>query len=326
MARNRRPDPPRRDGGGRVGPGREGFGGKGDDGRRDGHKGGGGKGGDGKGGGKGNKRRKRQQEQQRFYNRAGRDVRLALDPLLEALSREGTLAERQFRTDADRFRDIYGSLDRELQPLTGQFREQMSGVTEDFQGQLGELAQLLGSQVPGVPQSELTAGAGAFGALGAGALGELASARGRNVAYNTSAERQGGIEQAVTHRNALVDLENYLSELSRRRADVQEDIPDLFRQRLDELRDQSWQREMARKEFGLRAAATKSQVGSDKSLNRYLQDAIRSSFGGGGGGGRRNRRGGAGGGGQGGGGGGGDGQGGGIGRRGRRGHPRRRAR
>jgi hypothetical protein len=170
--------------------------------------------------------------------------------------REGT---RDYREAMRRTGQVYGALGRELEPLSGQYASQMGDVRSNFSGDLAGLAGMLGSTVPGEPTGEISAGTGYFGAIGAGGLSELASAQGRNAAYNTSAMRQGSLEKGMAQRNYTQDLQDFRGDIRRERIDAARDMPGLIRQRVDELRDRGFDRSMALREFALRS----KQAGMD---------------------------------------------------------------
>jgi hypothetical protein len=107
--------------------------------------------------------------------------------------------------------------------------------------------------VPGVPQSEISAGTGLFGAIGAGSLEDLASQRSRNVAYNTSAQRQGSMESAIARRNYQTDLHDTLKDIGQQRIDLMRSVPQQIQARMDQLRQIAFDQMMAQKNFGLSA-------------------------------------------------------------------------
>lgn len=232
--------------------------------------GGGGNGGEGNNGGGGNK----PAPAVRMRRRATNDVMASYQPMLDAIERAKIEAEQQYKSDSGRVGDIYGALVTQLQPLTGQYKTANTEIANDLTSQIGGLANLLGSSVEGVPQSEITAGTNSVGTQGAGTLETLASDRARNVGYNTSAVRQGGIEGMTASRNYLQDYQDLLDQISQRSLDLTSETPALIRQRIGELRDQQWQKEMANKEFGLRAAAAAAQAKGDKAMYQYLMEAI----------------------------------------------------
>lgn len=242
-------------------PGNKGGGGRG---------GGGGKGGGGKGGGKKPRRKLGPLE-----SRARRDVMLSVRPELQDIRRARRQGTREYHTASNRVGDIYGGLQHELAPLGAQYGNQANDIAGDFTTQLGGLTDLLGSNVQGVPQGEISAGTGLFGTIGAGALEQLAGERGRNLAYNASAQRQGGIEKMTGQRNMLSDLQDFRKDLSQQRLDVTRGTPADIRQRLDELRDAAFQRQLAEKQFGLQARSLNQGQLADQAFQNYLIDQAR---------------------------------------------------
>jgi hypothetical protein len=187
------------------------------------------------------------------FRRARRDVMLSYRPYKRELRQARREGVRDFRTANRRVGNVYAGLQNELAPLSGQYATQMEGIRSNLTSDLGGLTDLIGSSVAGVPASEISAGAGLFGTLGAGGLSELSSQQARNVGYNTSAERQGSLEKMTAQRNYGQDLTYFLSDLRGQRMDAARDLPGLIRQRMDELNDRNFDRSMALKEFALRA-------------------------------------------------------------------------
>lgn len=186
---------------------------------------------------------------------AVRDVRLANRPEIQATKRAGRQARRITRQASNRTQNIYSALGEQLAPLTGQYQQGMEGITSGYQQDLAGLAGMLGSTVPGVPSGEITAGTGLFGTIGAGTLGQLSSEQARNLAYNTSAQRQGATESAVTQRNYQQDLANTLKDFSQRRIDIAAGMKPEILSRMDTLSQIAFQQAMAQKDYELRRLA-----------------------------------------------------------------------
>lgn len=209
-----------------------------------------------------------------MFARARRDVMLSLRPQLQDLRRTGKQARRQYRQSSHQVGDIYGALQDQLAPLGGQYGQQATQIASDLQGQLAGLTGGLGSTVPGVPASEIAAGTGMFGTIGAGALEQLASDRARNAAYQTSAQRQGAEEQAITKRNYLTDLTNFRSDLADQRHSLMGGASQSILQRLADLRDQAFQQSLANKEFQLRASSANQTDLANQAASGFWQDYL----------------------------------------------------
>jgi len=158
-------------------------------------------------------------------------------------------ARREFRDQSRIAGRTYDALGRELAPLGGIYDTEAQGISSDLQAQLGSLASLLGTQAP---EGEQAAAGNLFGSIGGGGLSELAAARSRNLAWNTSVGRQAGMERAGTI--------NRLREL----------IP----QRTSELRDQRLEQLLALREFGLRKGESRRQGRSEDAMARFLREWI----------------------------------------------------
>lgn len=192
----------------------------------------------------------------RLRRRAARDVRVSLRPYLQELRFQRKQARGDTRDYVNQVGSIYGGLDRELEQIGDDYIPVAQGITDQLQTDLGEWSQHLGSVSPA---GELAAAAGLFGNIGAGAMGEIGAAQQRSLDWNTSSQRQGGIEQATTQRNALMGLQDTLQEINRRRLQATRGVgPDVL-SRLDELRDFQQQMSLANREFRLRQQAAQAQ-------------------------------------------------------------------
>lgn len=200
------------------------------------------------------------------FKSAKRDVMLSERPYLQELKRTGKQAKRQTRQSSRRTAGIYKSLGRELKPLSGQYEHQAQGISDGLQSDLSNFTGMLGSDVPGVPQSEIAAGTGLFGTIGAGTLQDLASQQGRNLAYNTSARRQGSIESATQRRNYQTDLSNFMKDLGQQRLDLMRGVPQQILARKDELARIAFDQLMANRNFGLQSSQVNQANASNSAL------------------------------------------------------------
>lgn len=188
--------------------------------------------------------------------RAVRDVMAGLRPYLEEIAFQGQQGERQTGQQLSRLGSIYGGLDTKLQQLEGGYTPQAEAISGQLRNDMGEWGKYLGSVSPA---GELAQAAGLFGNIGAGALGEIGGASQRALDFNTSAQRQGAIEQMTTQRNALTDLQQLQDELRDRRMQATRDTGQQVLSRLDELRDFQTQQKLAQQELALRRAQAEFQ-------------------------------------------------------------------
>lgn len=186
------------------------------------------------------------------FKDARRDVMLSVKPLRREIRRVRKQGTRDAQNQITQTQNVYDAMGRTMAPLTQQYTDQSSQIASGLTGNLGTLTDMLGSAVPGVPQSEQSAGANLFGTIGAGSLGELASQAQRNVGYNTSAQRQGAMESGITQRNILQDLGDFRDDLGQQRIDLMRDVPALIRQRMDAERDTNFEQGLAMSELDLR--------------------------------------------------------------------------
>lgn len=212
------------------------------------------------------RRRRRKGARGALSRRARRDVRLSYRPYLNQLRRTRRQGLRDYEQADERVQNAYAALASQLAPMAGQLQSSLGGVSGDLQAQLAQLAGNLGSSVEGVPASEIGAGANLFGALGAGGLEQIASQGARGALYQDSAQRQGSIEQMITQRNMAQDQRDFLDDLRQQKLDTLRGMPAEIRSRLDFLRDQAFQNNLALRQFGLQQGAYNAQQSSDAAL------------------------------------------------------------
>lgn len=177
---------------------------------------------------------------------ARRDVRLSMHPILQQFKHQGTQLQQDANQAQQRTQDVYGALGTGLQALGDPYSQAMSGISGNLSTELGGLTGLLNGQIGQAPGTERAAAAGMLGTIGAGGLEQLASGQARNTAYNTSAQRQGVEQSAVSQQNILTDLANAQRSLHTSQTDAMGQMSPLYLQRLDALRQQAAQLALSR--------------------------------------------------------------------------------
>lgn len=224
--------PDRRTGGNRTG-GRTGGGG------------GGGKTGGKKGGGRGGRRGGS------VRSAATRDIGLVVRPQLRELRNQRRGAKRDYRDFNQQMKGLYGALSAEFQDIGNDLGGQFGDIQGDYSG---GIADIMG----GLAQTTAPDQAGFLNTLGTFALAgqnELASDQSREAAYNASVRRQGGIEGMQVRRDASGDLRDILDDIRLARRDVMRDRGPLVLSRLDQLRQQQFDKRMALADLALRRRA-----------------------------------------------------------------------
>jgi len=181
-----------------------------------------------------------------LYRQAKRDVMLSMRPILAQYKQAKNQISRTGDQTQARVGDIYSALGSQLGALGDPYQQQISGISSDLTANLAGLTGGLNGQIGQAPATERAAAAGLFGAIGGGGLTQLASGAGRNAAYNTSAQRQGVEESAITQRNSAIDTANALRDLQTQKAGSFGGTPQQILARLDALKQQSAQLALAR--------------------------------------------------------------------------------
>ena len=248
-----------------------------------------------------NKKRKRKVGP--LQKRARRDIKVAYQPYLDEIDRQREQEEREYGQNTERVGDIYKALQSTLAPLGGQYDTQAQKIAGDLTTQLGSLSGLLkplslgdptltgqdaaaaNAQYTQMAAPEVNANLGAFGALGAGGQTLLASDRSRNLGYQTSTQRQVGLDRNAIEKDFLQDFRDTMDDFRAQRMDLVNRQPGEILARLDQLRQSRKDNRLAQAELELRRSIAddqlKEQRKSRQSANRqgkrqmdFAQDEI----------------------------------------------------
>lgn len=233
------------------------------------------------------------QGQRQTYSRARRDIRMANDPLIEEIARAREQEIRDYEQEQEHMAAIYQALNNQIAPLGGEYDAAMQGIIGDYGASMGQMGEILGPgyDMAGVPAEDGAAaaavnaqlaaqeapGVGMVGAIGEGGHMLLANDRARNAAYQTSLQRQSGLDRMATERSVLQDHMQVLDDLRQQKLDVTKDIPTQIMQRLDQLKQERFQNRLARDEFGLRESIANKQenrADQEANTNRRIQNTV----------------------------------------------------
>jgi len=206
-----------------------------------------------------------------FIRQANRMQRTADRPYLRQLAQQESKAKDLTEELRAQSQNIYGALVPELRDTTDYYRDQAPGIAEGLNENIGGLAGLIGSESP---ESELSAAGGVMGAIGAGGQTLLANNESRNLGYGTSTQRQAVIEKGVVQQNYLEQRADALAEIQAERTGVVRDRAPAAKDLAFQLRQQQFERSMALKDFALRQAAAKAQIGNDDALIQLSRQRI----------------------------------------------------
>lgn len=243
-------------------------------------------GGDGKKGGK-----KKGGRKSEAFKDARRDVMLSIKPARREIRRIKKMGVREGRQQEQKIGNIYGALGDQLSAIGGNYQPQAQQIASGLQGNLAQLAGTIGSNVPGVPQGEISAGAGVLGALGGGALAQLASGAQRSIDFQNSVQRQGAMEGAFATRDVANQTADFRKDLNQQRIDLMRDVPALIRSRMDENQARRFEQMLAMQQLQLSRRGQNASIGlqqqglalerqSQQALAQYYMDLVRQMTGG----------------------------------------------
>lgn len=196
----------------------------------------------------------------KLMKRARRDVKLTNRPALRSIKRETQQGRDEFANMGAGIDSAYGGYQEQIAPLATQYQNQTAGISGDLTNQIAGLMSL----IPGnMPQGEVGASGQVAGQYGVGALEGLASQAQRNLGYQQSAVREGGLAQRTAQGNRLQDLQDFLQYQRGRRMDIRGNMAMQIRAREDELRQQALENRLAR-----------SDIQSNKATAQALIDMI----------------------------------------------------
>jgi hypothetical protein len=245
------------------------------------------------------KQERREKRQQRLYERATRDMDLALQRLINELYNQQFQAQQDYLGAMSGYESAFGGYQNLLKQIpefsTAAQQQQFLQNLQSLSGMLSatppgvDVEQMYGIPV-GAPANEAQAAKELFATLGANTLGMLGSMEAMQDAYRQNALIEAGMARRSAMGNAVQSMQDVIEQLRQRMLNVNEMAPEMFLQRLDELRQQALENKLAQQ-----------KIRSDQAFAEWLMNSAQSALSGGGrGGGGR----GGGGGGEGGGGGG----------------------
>jgi hypothetical protein len=102
-----------------------------------------------------------------------------------------------------------------------------------------------------VPEAERAAGIANVGAIGSGAIEQIAGQQQNMADYLASGAQQGAVQGAVTSRNYLKDYSQFQKDIRQQKVDVIKSSRDQILNRLDQLKQERFDRSMALKQLGM---------------------------------------------------------------------------
>lgn len=222
-----------------------------------------------------------------LQRQAKRDVKLAYEPYLDALVREKRTAKDEMQEGLARTNRTYDILGQELAPIWPQYQQQAQTIASDFTNQIGNLGGMLGinPEANTLAQAEGGTVTNALGSIGATGLGLLASDASRQAGYQAGTQRYAAAERAAVRKNYLEDYEDLIESLRREKLDMKRDWGPQITQRLDELRQRRFEKNMQqqeldvakqqfRKTFGLEKEQVDRANRQDRRAWRWVNDRI----------------------------------------------------
>lgn len=180
---------------------------------------------------------------------------------MEQIARTRKSARGDYEMAQDRIGNVYDALARELAPLQGAYDQQSQAIAAQLLASQQGLAPLLemSPEFTGFYAGETGAAQNLLGTLASGGQTLMANDRMRNLAYNTSAKRQAGIDESNLQSRYLAEYKELLDDIRQQKIDTLQDVPTQILSRLDELRDRRRQNRLAEAELALREEIARKQ-------------------------------------------------------------------
>jgi hypothetical protein len=190
-----------------------------------------------------------------LMQQARRDFRVAMRPQKQAIKRARRQGTRDFNEAQQRVAQVTGALLGQLGQIPGAYAGQTGGIIGNVTSGIGALGEQLGQNSIGqVPVAEQAAGIANVGAIGSGAIEQIAGQQQNMQDYLASGAQQGAVQGAVTSRNYLKDYQGFLKDNRQQQVDLASQSKDAILQRLDQLKQEQFDRTMALKQLGMQQA------------------------------------------------------------------------
>jgi hypothetical protein len=189
------------------------------------------------------------------YRAARRDVRLALQPYLQAIRRARQQGRQEAATADQRYTEIYDVLGQNLAAIGAPSAAANSAAASSAASAIGSLGTGLLGGLGSVPAGERAAGANMLQTIGANTVSDITNLGARNAGFLQSQQAQAEQERAVQQRNIQNELSRYERDLSQQRVDILSQAPAMILQRMDERRAQNFDRMIALEQLRLQQAA-----------------------------------------------------------------------
>ncbi len=218
--------------------------------------------------------------QRRARRWAQQDTEQAFDPVFNQIDRSADDAITQYGQGINQVQSLYDALGQELKQTGEGFTGRTDNIADTFNENIGDLKAMFGDSFAGA--STPIEGNAALGVLGsqAGAGNMMLSNDAqRNADYLQSTQTQGELERMTTARNRQQDLQQFLDDLSRQRADIGSQQADYYTTALRDARQTLFENQLAKGEFGLRTAQLQNDSKGNDATAAYLEALINDLFG-----------------------------------------------
>lgn len=186
---------------------------------------------------------------------AKRDIRIANRPARQAIRRAARSGKQDFNEAQQRVAQVTGALLGQLGQIPGAYAGQTGGIIGNVTSGIGALGEQLGqNSIGNVPVAEQAAGIANVGAIGSGAIEQIAGQQQNMADYLASGAQQGAVQGAVTSRNYLHDYAKFQKDIRQQKVDLAKGSADAILQRLDQLKQERFDRTMALKQLGMQQA------------------------------------------------------------------------
>jgi ribosomal protein L29 len=211
-----------------------------------------------------------------LMKQAKRDVRIAKRPQKQAIRRAARSGKQDFNEAQQRVSQVTQAMLGQLAKIPGAYAGQTSGIIGDVTSGIGALGEQLGQNTIGqVPEAERAAGIANVQQVGAGAIEQIAGQQQNMADYLASGAQQGAVQGAVTSRNYLKDYANFQKDIRQQKVDLQAGSKDDILQRLDQLKQEQFDRSMALKQLGMQQAQIDQANRSLAAQQKYYEDYLK---------------------------------------------------
>ena len=205
-----------------------------------------------------------------YNSQAQGDTELGYNLYKDTIASQQRQLEDQTAENLARSADVWGRYQSSIAPIGGALQSSNSATMNQMGGLLSSVYGNTPGAASGGLASEQALGQSAVQTGGTGQLGILANMAQSQQGMQAGYQREGAVDAADQGRHIIMDAQAQEKELNYQLADYAKNMPELFNQRLNELRSQGMSDELARFQLAMEWQSQLSSMASDQAYAEWL--------------------------------------------------------